>query len=354
MGTKNRPGETVVNHLKAELDQVFVIENHKVQFRCVTIVADIPAKANVLSMYKNNGYNGCNLCTADGKTIGKSHSYYPFEQEFEYRTPELNDRYVEIAEALNGGKHMFNVVGVKGRSEFAKIVPGLPLAAGVEYMHCVLLGVYKNLLNFQLTKLSSDQKKQFNSLIKRLNTPMELISHSRKIRDLNDLAHFKATEFSNYFFYIGVAFMGEFLPKKLYDHYLSLVFGVRLLLESSEPNAISMAGKVLGFFGKHIQQLCEDQKVETINVHSLKHIPRQNREFDPFFVFSAMSFESQNRQLSLFFTGTHSHFQVKCRRYIQQRLLLLYDIEEDPLSNLLSDWLSLDNHKADDNYTNVT
>ena len=80
-GNKKPPWRTVVNHLKAELDQVFVIENHKVQFRCVTIVADIPAKANVLSMYKNNGYNGCNLCTADGKTIGKSHSYYPFEQE---------------------------------------------------------------------------------------------------------------------------------------------------------------------------------------------------------------------------------------------------------------------------------
>ena len=132
---------------------------------------------------KTNFYeNNCNLCTAVGKTIGKSHSYYPFEQDFEYRTLELNDRYVEIAAALNGGKHMFNVVGVKRRSKFAKIVPGLPLAAGIDYMHCVLLSVYKNLLNFQFTKLSSDQKKkQFNSLIKRMNTPFELISHSRKI-----------------------------------------------------------------------------------------------------------------------------------------------------------------------------
>ena len=135
-GNKKPPWRTVVNHLKAELDQVFIIENHKVQFGCVKIVADIPAKANVVSIYKNNGYNDCNLCTADGKTIGKSHSYYPFEQEFEYRTPELNDRYVEIAEALNGGKHMFNVVGVKGRSEFGKIVPGLPLAAGITCIVC--------------------------------------------------------------------------------------------------------------------------------------------------------------------------------------------------------------------------
>ena len=154
-GNQKPPWRTVVNHLKAELDQIFVIENHKKQFRCVTIVADIPAKANVLSMYKNN----CNLCTAAGKTIGKSQSYYPLEQDLEYRTPELNDRDVEIAAALNGCKHMFNVVGAKGRSEFAKIVPGLPLAAGIDYMHCVLLSVYKNLLNFQLTKLSSDQKK---------------------------------------------------------------------------------------------------------------------------------------------------------------------------------------------------
>ena len=119
-GNRKPPWRTVVNHLKADLDQVFVIENHKKQFRCVTIVADIPAKANVLSMYENN----CNLCTAVGKTIGKSHSYYPFEQESEYCTLELNDRYVEIAAALNGGKHMFNVVGVKRKSKFAKIVPG--------------------------------------------------------------------------------------------------------------------------------------------------------------------------------------------------------------------------------------
>ena len=88
-------------------------------------------------------------------------------------------------------------------------------------------------------------RKKNNStvLIKQTNLPLELISHSRKIRDLNDLAHFKATELSNYFFFIGVAFMGEFLPKKLYDHYLSLLFGVRLLLENSEPNAILMAEK---------------------------------------------------------------------------------------------------------------
>ena len=42
-GNKKPPWRLVVNHLKAELDQIFVIENHKVQFRCVTNVADIPA-----------------------------------------------------------------------------------------------------------------------------------------------------------------------------------------------------------------------------------------------------------------------------------------------------------------------
>ena len=341
-GSEKPPWQLIVNHMKAELEQLFVVNKVKVQFKCLIIVADIPAKASVLNMYKNNGFNGCNLCTALGTTIGRAHSYYPFEQTFQYRTKDVNEKFVRLADVLNEEKIVFNVVGVKRRSCFDFIVPNLPLSAGVDYMHCVLLGVYKSLLNLQLTQLSALQKKKFNEEIKKLNAPNELIVHARKIRGLNDLGHFKANEFFNYFLFIGVALMKELLHQPFYDYYLCLVFGIRLLLESCKSEDIDAAEKYLNSFCRNTARFFGDSKAETMNVHLLRHMAYQCRNYGPLYLFSAMSFESQNRQLANLFTGTHSHCRIICRRYIQQRLLLSYNVEDDHLTSLLSDWLSVE------------
>ena len=115
-------------------------------FKVRILESDLCAKSHMLNVFKFNGYYGCNFCTAEGATIGRTHAYYPFEQSGQLREPVVNDVYVKCAEIL-GVDRLVNVVGIKGKSAFADLVEGLPLTAPVDYMHCVLLGVFPELLN---------------------------------------------------------------------------------------------------------------------------------------------------------------------------------------------------------------
>ena len=162
VGSQTPPWHEIVPYLRAELvspvdvvisEEVFLTASLKV----VLIVADLCAKAHVLNMYQFNGFFGCNYCFAEGLTIGRTHAYYPFDQQADVREPELNDRFVTLAE-YGSSFEVRNVAGVKGRSAFSSIVEGLPLAAPIDYMHCVLLGIFPDLLKLILRGLSFSKK----------------------------------------------------------------------------------------------------------------------------------------------------------------------------------------------------
>ena len=177
-------------------------ETIQVNFKFKLLVSDLGAKSHMLNLFKFNGYYGCHYCTAQGKTIGITHAYYPFDQIGKIRDPSLNDEFVELAENFEAGK-LVNVVGVKGRSPFSVLIEGLPLTAPVDYMHCVLIGVFNDLLKLCFKKLSSEEKIKFNITIAGLRCPREMIAYSRKIRPLDEISQFKANELFNWLFYLS-------------------------------------------------------------------------------------------------------------------------------------------------------
>ena len=73
------------------------------------------------------------------------------------RESSLNDIYISTAETLRL-KQVTNVVGVKGRSAFAILVDGLPLTAPVDYMHCILQGVFPDVLRICDQSLTTQEK----------------------------------------------------------------------------------------------------------------------------------------------------------------------------------------------------
>ena len=109
------------------------------------------------------------------------------------------------------------------------------------------------------------------------------------------------------------------------------MFGVRLLLESSKEEDVVVAERLLNEFCSSVVDIFDgNERVETINVHSLRHLPTQVRRFVPLFSFSAMSFEFANRILGEVFTGSHHECEVVCRRFLQrQRLLDLHNKSEE-------------------------
>ena len=194
-------------------------------------------------MYQHNGFFGCCYCTAPGATIDRHHCYYPYSQDFRVRESVLHRQCATLAEKLkSNGQSSINVVGVKGRSAFSELVPGLPLSACIDYMHCVLIGVYQALLKLHVKLM--DERKETESFITEtasLSLPCELIDHGRNVRSVAELKDFKANEFFNYLFNVGVILLRGRIPAATYHHYLKLVFGVRLLLETSAENDILVA-----------------------------------------------------------------------------------------------------------------
>ena len=150
-------------------------ETVDISFKVIFIVADLTAIYHVLNIYQHNGYYGCIYCTAIGKKIGQCHCYYPKCRSFPIRTPEVNERLLLVAECLRKAGKFHNFCGVKGRSSFACLVDGLPLTAGIYYIHCVLKGVYKDVLKNQVKKLSKTDNAVLNDIIEHLHELKEAV-----------------------------------------------------------------------------------------------------------------------------------------------------------------------------------
>ena len=70
----------IVPRLRAELNTPIEIDSpdsprKTAVFKVRLLVADMCAKAHVLNMMQFNGFFGCHFCTAEGRTIGKTHAY---------------------------------------------------------------------------------------------------------------------------------------------------------------------------------------------------------------------------------------------------------------------------------------
>ena len=133
-------------HLKDKISSGLIVEvrievYYKFVFKTRQLIADLEAK--------NPLHNMTNLTAImDASTVrqmknnGRTHAFYPFDQQGAIRESSVNDIYISMAETLRL-KQVTNVVGVKGRSAFAGLFDGLPLTARVDYTQCILQGYFQ-------------------------------------------------------------------------------------------------------------------------------------------------------------------------------------------------------------------
>ena len=317
------------------------------KFHVVIIVADLIAKPNSLNMYQHKGYYGCQYCTHPGVTYGSRHSYYPlnirvndevYRVKRQIREPMYHENLVKKAENfLQQGNQKLNMVGVKGRSAFSCVVPGLLLSAPVDYMHCVLLGVYASLLARHMKSLNKKERVEIDDILYHVTVPVELSQHGSQPRVLSEVSQFKANEYFNYLFFLAPVVFREFLKPETFQYksLLRLSFGVRILLETQVQKNITVAEKLLDKFSEDAVDIFGDKKCETINIHCLQQLPDQVRRFGLLFVMSAMCFESAHALLAHFASGLHEFCQIICRRYLEYHQLLQASLEEDDATDLL-------------------
>ena len=139
------------------------------------------------------------IFSAVGKTIGRTHAHHTFNVEAPVKKPEATLIYAQEAERAEAP----SVFGVKGRSAFFEIVEISSLEATVDYMQCVLLGVFPEFLNCLLQLLTPSVWEQMSKTVLTLNCPNEMVVYARKIRALDELPQFNPNEFFNRLFYIS-------------------------------------------------------------------------------------------------------------------------------------------------------
>lgn len=167
----------------------------------------------------------------------------------------------------------------------------------IDYMHAVLLGVTKRIINSWLkgkppTLLPHRDVMTISSKLFECSTtqPKEF---QRKIRGLNDFGYFKATEFRTFLLYAGPIVLKDVLPSEVYCHFLLLHAAISILCNEKLCKDKSGAAKsMLEAFVNETEEIYGRSHL-TYNLHSLIHIPDDVNIFGNLDNYSAFEFESE-------------------------------------------------------------
>jgi len=313
---------------------------------------DLPAKACVCNTVQYNGLFGCFKCLQPGCTVkvgnkgGHVHAF-PFDQG-NVKGPQRThaESLADAKAAISQGKA---VRGVKGPCWFAglqyyDIVKG----TAVDYMHCVLEGVTKSLLNMWFSPSLkkepynvADKVKEVDDKLSRIKPPNDITRCPRKIE--NERQYWKASEFRSFLLFYGPVVLRGVLPDEYYRHFIFLSEAIFVLLgDSISFDELDHAERLLQHFCLMFSALYSKGK-ETINIHSLLHLADDVRDLGPLWTHSCFPFESYNGNLLKLFHGTQNvELQIVSAVAITQSLptlklkLIPGSVEEEFFNSLMN------------------
>lgn len=165
------------------------------------------------------------------------------------------------------------------------LISQIPLCS----LHLFDLGVMRKILNLYL-KLYFKNESERNNLSQKLKQLKSYITDefNGKTKEL-DLPNWKGHDFRRFLLYEAPIVLLSFLPPKVYEHFLLLHLGYRLLFTPSEHN-LNLAQQCFehfvssfnSFFGNHL----------TYNIHNLLHITDHVSIFGEPDSFSTYKFEN--------------------------------------------------------------
>lgn len=278
------------------------MERNGKQYRFLPLITqcnlDLPAKAKVQGLVNHNGYYACGYCQHPGVLV-KSHKSKKSVVRFIQKngvTERTHEHFIEMYRNLNR-KETF---GVKHLScMLAAIGVDLVHVFGIDYLHCVLLGVVRKQLDLLLNTTNKSEpfyitKKKQDALDKRLTSikpPMEI---GRKPRSIFERANFKGNELRSILLYYIRFCLEDLLPLRYINHIQLLSSAIYLLLqEKISQDDLQLAESRLIEYADQFENLYGPNNI-TMNVHLLRHIGNAIRHHGPLWTQSTFGFETNN------------------------------------------------------------
>ena len=265
-------------------------------------VLDLIAKAPALNMKQHNGHHGCPVCVHPGTWV-RTRVYLP-ENEYPLRTHESM-----IQDTVEAERTQQAVNGIKGRSMFSDFL-NLANGAPTDYMHCVLEGAVKKLLEKWVTLSTlgcyiGRQLKEIDIQLLKQCPPHDFTRAPRSIK--RHRKYWKASEFRNFLLYYSLPLLIDVLPPLYFHCYGLLVCAMHILLQTRVSDTqIQAAQTMLDDFYILLPELYGNQMC-VLNMHLLSHMAHFVRLWGPLWTHSAFVFESMNGHI----TGMiHSRYEV--------------------------------------------
>lgn len=260
-------------------------------------------------------------------------------------TDRTDEEAISDMRSLCQDDSLASVRGMKAVSPFINL-PGFSAiwAWCPDYMHCVLLGVTRQITDLWLTEAGEFYKGTRTSLLALLNERLCSIRMpqcvNKQPRSLHARGNWKASEWQHWLLHYSVPCISGVLEDEYVEHWGLLVAGVYLLLKDSITDSdVEQSSKLLAQFVVRLQFLYEESQM-TYNVHQLLHLAKSAHLFGPLWAHSCFSFESNMGRLLKLVTSSngvalqiatrlllHSSF-VSLRAVASERALALIGIEE--------------------------
>lgn len=277
--------------------------------RCMLFIAsvDLPARADLMNMKRFNGVCSCHLCKRTGTGYGRNnlHRAWPYEKTISTRTHEEQIDFASRATQSQA------VMGVKGHCVFAKLSYPFDLirSFAIDWMHCVCLGVVKYIMEMVLSEGNKGSVfyigSSKGSLTKKLLSikPPDIVG--RLPRCLEDLKHWKATEFKNWLLHYSEAVLCGTMHPLYFFHWTLLIGGTGILCSDSiSKQDLEKADSMLQDF-VFLMTILYGQTKCTMNVHLLQHFAYYVTRRGPLWSYSCFAFESMNAFIKPLIHGTH-------------------------------------------------
>lgn len=253
-------------------DQVYVIKIRQ-------IIADAPARSFIKCVKNHNAYYGCERCFRKGKWRRKV-TYSGMKYAELYTDATFRDQTFD--------KHHAGV------SPLIELNIGMISNIPLDYMHLCCLGVMKKLLVLWKEEVPHKLSPRcLKKISKRLCLVREYVpdTFNRKPRALDDLRHWKATEFRTFLLYVGPVTLKGIISETKFKHFLLFHTAIYILCSNANADYVQFAGSLLQKFVcdfniVYANDLC------VYNVHMLSHLHLDAMNHGRLDDFSAFPFEN--------------------------------------------------------------